>query len=137
GSRAAARRAARHTCGPAANRRRSAPPRECEPAPPSFSSAAGVVAACIGNRLELPAVGVAEEDALRDPVVALLPVDPRVVQAALQLFALVRRHADRDVVARASGLMERKPRVADVGHYGMVLRLDDSGAEDALVERGR
>src|SRR5207248_11570608 len=114
-------------CGPAATRRRPAPPLECEPAPPSFSSAARVVAACIGDRLELPAVGVAEEDALRDPVVALLPVDARVVQAALQPFALVRRHADRDVIARTSGPVERKPRLAAVGRYGMAPRLHSPG----------
>src|SRR6266516_5997977 len=112
GSRAAARRAARHTCGLAATRRRPAPPLEGAPAPPSFSSAARVAAACIGDRLELPAVGVAEEDALRDPVVALLPVDARVVQATLQPFALVRRHAYRDAIARAAFFVAREPRVA-------------------------
>jgi diacylglycerol kinase family enzyme len=68
-------------------------------------------------------------------VVALLPLDARLVEHPLELVLFLRGDADADVVTRPIPLMEREACVPKVGHDRMTLGLDDPGAEEPLVER--
>jgi diacylglycerol kinase family enzyme len=70
-------------------------------------------------------------------VVALLPLDPRLVEPALERRLLLCGHAHGGVIARPAPLVEREARAPDVRHDGMALALDDACAEDPLVELGQ
>src|SRR5207244_13396299 len=66
--------------------------------------AARIVPGPVRNRFDLTPVRVAEEESDRDLVVSLVPLDPGLVKAPLQVGALVVRDADSGMSARPARL---------------------------------
>jgi diacylglycerol kinase family enzyme len=86
----------------------------------------------------LPSVGIPEENADCELVIAFLPGDSFLVEAALESCLLVGRDPDAGVLAGAAEPVEREARVSEIRHHRMAFALDDPGAQDAFVEgRGR
>ena len=95
-----------------------------------------VVSGCVGDRLQETTLGIAEEEADRYLVVALLVLDSEVAKPRGDLGPLLVRDTNGDVVARSAAFVERETCVSDVGHHRVTFGADDAGAEDALVKRG-
>src|SRR5919204_3095052 len=95
-----------------------------------------VVARAIRDRLDLPAVWVAEEEADGNPVVVLLPLEAELVERAADGRLLLGRDPYGRVRPRPARLVHGDSGRAQVGHDRMALGLHDASAEDALVERG-
>ena len=75
----------------------------------------------VRDRLDQPAVRIAEEQADGDLVIALLRLDSLGVEAAPDLGTLVLRNADGRVRPRPVWLVERECRRAEVGQYRVAL----------------